>query len=140
MKYLQYFIGLFTKVTTGVTIVCAVILKILGVEMWTSDILWQILLCGAVTTLLSMALLPDRDFSRREWVVRYCIHFVLVSAFILTAGAAFGWYVPTFLGCLCMMVSIGVVYAFSVVTTYIGSRRSADELNSALKERKRRDK
>ena len=65
---------------------------------------------------------------------------MLVSAFILIAGAAFGWYVPTFLGCLCMMVSIGVVYAFSVVTTYIGSRRSADELNSALKERKRRDK
>lgn len=140
MKYLQYFIGLFTKVTTGVTIVCAVILKILGVEMWTSDILWQILLCGAVTTLLSMALLPDRDFSRKEWVVRYCIHFVLISAFILTAGAAFGWYVPTFTGCLCMMASVGVVYAFSVVTTYIGSRCSADELNSALKERKRRDK
>lgn len=136
MKYLQYFIGLFTKVTTGVIIVCAVVLKVLGIEQWTSDILWQIPLCGAVTTFLSMAILPDRDFSRRQWIVRYCIHFVLVSAFILTVGALFGWYVPTLTGCLCMMASIAAVYAFSVATTYIGSRRSADELNNALKHRK----
>lgn len=138
MKQLQYFISLFTKITTGTVIVCAVILKLLGVEQWTSDILWQIPLCGAATTLISMIVLPDRDFSRRVWVVRYCIHFVLVSACILAAGAAFGWYDPTPLGCLYMMGSIAVVYAFAVATTYLSSRHSAQELNSALEEHRRR--
>ena len=140
MKCLKHFIDCFSKITTGIILVCAVMIKLAGVEQWTVDILWHIPLCGAATSLITVVLLPDRDFSRRAWKVRYCIHFVLVSAFIMSAGWLFGWYNPTFIGILAMMVAIAVVYAFAVITTYLSSSRSAEELNNALEARRKHGK
>lgn len=136
MKLLNSFISYFTKITTGTILICLVAIKASGVEIWTTDILWHIPLLGLVTSLITVAVLPDRDYNRSEGIVRYLVHFVLLSASVLIMGAMFGWYTPSWISCAVMELYIVLVYAFTYVTRYLSSKRSADELNKALDRRR----
>lgn len=137
MKLFKEIISYFTKITTGTLLISLVAIKISGVEVWTTDILWHIPLLGLVTTIITVAALPDKDYTRREGIIRYSLHFVLLSAAVLIMGAAFDWYSPSLLNCTVMLLYIVAVYAFTYITRYISSKRSADELNKALERRKR---
>ncbi|MGN1421934.1 MAG: DUF3021 family protein [Oscillospiraceae bacterium] len=136
MKLFKDIISYFTKITTGTLLICLVAIKLSGVDEWTTDILWHIPLLGLVTTIISVAALPDKDYTRREGIIRYSVHFVLLSAAVLIMGAAFGWYRPSLLNCAVMLLYVVAVYAFTYLTRYISSKRSADELNKALEQRK----
>lgn len=136
MHLLKRFINWFTRITTGTLIISTIAMKISGLEVCTVDILWQILLVGIVTTILTMAVLPDKEYSLREGIIRYSVHFVLLSATVLTLGALFGWYTPTFLGCTVMVLYVALVYAFTYFAHYLNCKRSADEINKALERRR----
>lgn len=136
MKLIKDFISYFTKITTGALLICCVAIKANNVEMWTTDILWHIPLLGLVTSLITMAAIPDRDFSKREGIIRYAVHFVLLSASVLTLAALFGWYTPSVSGCAVMELYVAAVYVFTYVTRYFSSKKSADELNEALERRR----
>lgn len=136
MNLLKSFISYFTKITTGTILICCIAMKMSGVEVWTTDVLWHIPLLGLVTSLITIAALPDRDYSKREGIIRYAVHFVLLSAAVLIMAAMFDWYTPSVFGCAVMELYIAAVYAFTYVTRYISSKRSADELNKALDRRR----
>ena len=136
MKQLQYFINMFTKITTGTLLICAVILTLNGIEMWTTRVLWHIILVGLVTSLITMLALPDKEYSKREGVIRYILHYVLITAAVLFFGNLFGWYNFTLPGCLIMCAAIAAVYGFTWLTTWLSRKRSADELNRALEKRR----
>ncbi|MGN1120027.1 MAG: DUF3021 family protein [Oscillospiraceae bacterium] len=138
MRLLKDFIGYFTKITTGTLLICLVAVKAAGVEMWTTDILWHIPIVGLVTSLITIAVFTDKECSRRDTVLRYAIHFVLISATVLTLGALFDWYEPSFLGCLVMLLYILAVYGFACGVSYLSTRKSAEELNKALDRRRNR--
>ena len=136
MDLLKRFVNWFTKITTGTLIICTIAIKISGIEVCTTDILWQILVVGAVTTIITMAALPDKEFSRREGIIRYSVHFALLSATVLTLGALFGWYTPSFPGCAVMVLYVALVYAFTYFANYLNCKKSADEINKALEKRR----
>lgn len=136
MKQLRYFIDMFTKITTGTLLICALILTINGVEQWTSWVLWQIPAVGLITALITVIVLPDREFTRRENIIRNVIHFILITAAILACGYWFGWYDFSFTACLEMTFNVALVYAFTWITNWISCKRSADELNKALEKRR----
>lgn len=136
MHLLKRFINWFTKITTGTLIIGTIAMKISGLEVCTVDTLWHILLVGIVTTIITMAVLPDKEYSLREGIIRYSVHFVLLSATVLTLGALFGWYTPTFLGCTVMVLYVALVYAFTYFANYLNGKRSADEINKALERRR----
>lgn len=136
MKCIESFVSYFTKITTGTILICLVAIKLSGVEEWTTDILWHIPLLGLVTTLITVVLLPDRDYSRSEGIIRFVVHFVLLSASVLIMGAAFGWYDPSVLSCIVMLLYIVAVYAFTYLSRYLSSRKAAEEINRALERRK----
>lgn len=136
MKQLQHFINMFTKISTGTLIVCAFMLTISEVRVWTTAVLWHILIVGAISSVITMIVLPDREFSRREGLIRFIIHYVLISAEVMFFGWQFGWYVPNVPSCAAMLLCIFVVYLFTYVSTWISSKRTADEMNHALEKRR----
>ena len=102
MNVLKELISYFTKITTGTLLICCVAIKMSGVEVWTTDVLWYIPLLGLVTSIISIVALPDRYYIRRECIIRYVVHFVLLSAAVLGFEAMFGWYTPSFFSCAVM--------------------------------------
>lgn len=136
MKLLKDLVSYFTKITTGTLLICCVAVKISGVEEWTTDILWHIPLLGLVISLLTVILLTDKECSRLERTIRFVVHYILISAAVLTAGAWFGWYTPSVPGCLVMLLYVAAVYAFTYLTQYLSSKKSAEELNKALERRR----
>lgn len=137
MKQLQYFINMFTKITTGTLLICAVITTLNGIKVWETAVLWQIAAIGLATSAVTLIVLPDREFSRRENIIRYIVHYILISAIILAAGWKFGWYDATPVGCISMLISIAAVYGFTYLSNRISGKRSADELNKALERRRK---
>lgn len=136
MNLLRRFVSFFTKITTGILLICCLGYKASGVEQCTTDTLWQIPLLGLITSVISVVIITDKDCSRKEAIIRFAVHYVLISASVLVLGAWFGWYKPTFIGCFVMMLYIAAVYGFSYGTNYISEKRSADELNKALDRRR----
>ena len=138
MNVIKRFINWFTKITTGTLLICAVAMEASGVGLWTSDVLWHILIVGAVTTILTMVVLPDKEYTRNEGIIRYAVHFVLLSAAVLIMGAIFDWYEPSPLGCSVMVLYVAAVYGFTYWAEYLRRKKSADEINKALERRRTR--
>lgn len=139
MSLLKQFISWFTKITTGTLLICCAAIKASGVSEWTTDILWHIPLLGFVATIITIIIIGNKDYSRREGIIRYAIHFVFLTTAVLILGALFQWYKPSFFGCSIMTLYVAIVYAFTYLANYISSKKSADELNAAL-ERRRNEK
>ncbi len=136
MNLLSRFVSFFTKITTGILLICCLGFKASGVEQCTTDTLWQVPLLGLITSVISVVVLADKDCSRKEAIIRFVVHYVLISASVLVLGALFGWYKPSVLGCAVMLLYIAAVYGFSYGSNYISEKRSADELNKALDRRR----
>lgn len=136
MSALKQFVNLFTKITTGTLLICAAAMEISGVEEWNANVLWYIAAVGLVTTLITMIILPDKEYSRREGIIRYAVHFVLLSAAVLTMGALFDWYTPSVPGCAVMVLYVAIVYGFTYWTNYLSSKKTVGEINKALDRRR----
>ncbi|MGN0622577.1 MAG: hypothetical protein ACI4JA_01355 [Oscillospiraceae bacterium] len=59
-KHIKDFIDTFTKITTGITIVCAICLEISNADEWKglNHVLVQVIAAGAVTALITVLCLP----------------------------------------------------------------------------------
>lgn len=136
MKLIKSFINYFTKITTGILLICCIAFKLSCEELCTTDTLWHIPLLGLITALISMIVLTDKECSRKESIIRLVVHCVLISASVLIMGAMVGWYEPSVLDCLVMLLYVAVVYGFSYGSHYISEKVSADEINKALEQRK----
>lgn len=140
MKQIQYFVSMFTKITTGTLLICAILITLNGIEIWTTMILWQILAVGLATSFITVILLPERELSKKESIIRYILHYIMITAIILLAGWLFDWYSITLLGFIFMIISVGAVYVFTALTTWLSCKHSADELNKILEQRRSQNK
>ncbi len=136
MKQIQYLISMFTKITTGTLLICAILITLNGIEIWTTMILWQILAVSLATSFITVILLPERELSKKESIIRYILHYIMITAIILLAGWLFDWYSITLLGFIFMIISVGAVYGFTALTTWLSCKHSADELNKILEQRR----
>ena len=70
-RFIKDFIDSFTRITTGITLVCAISLSLSDVRDFSlySSVLWQVLAAGAATGLITAVCLPctlgDRDVSKK---------------------------------------------------------------------------
>lgn len=138
--FIKDFIDCFTRITTGITIVCALFLTLTeGVEHWEGlkYILWQVLAAAAVTALWTVLCIPckmsEREVSKKEYFIRYAVHYFLINATIFIMGHEFGWFVLNLPSCIGMAISILMVYIFTAVSTYVSDKSYANEINDALK-------
>lgn len=129
------FIKWFFYITSGILIVCAVNFEIAGMDTIPRQTLWQILLSGFLTALVTLLFYPGDCRKKSTVILRCLLHYVLLCAVMLICGHWFGWLQFNPAGIAMMAVSVAVVYLLSFLAYYLIDLRQADEINQRLKEK-----
>lgn len=146
IKRLQFMLGIFVKITTGVIVVTAVYISVFwGIKVDVKVVLlWQILCVSALCTVGSI-LLPAseedaQEISKKGMLIRMIVYFILVNIVVLGCGFCFQWFSPSdWKMVLGMEISIIGVFAAVTAASYFDDYRIAEKMNRRLKEREKRD-
>lgn len=135
MKGLGEYIKWYMYITTSILIVCAVLFHISGEETIPVETLWQILLSGFLTTLVTV--LPIfRECSRKSTaIIKHILHYVLLCAVMFLCGKWFGWMDFELEGIAMMAGAVAVVYLLSFGAYYMIELKQASDINRKLKEK-----
>ncbi len=130
-------LGMTATISAGTLIACAVWNMITLLENGKSLLeaqipyvtLWEILLVGAVCTIVTELLPPDAEVSP----VRPVLHYVLITTSVLVLGYFYGWYKVSISGILLMCLTVAAVYIFTTLLMYMHYKRTADRMTEGLK-------
>lgn len=139
MRFIRGFLNFFTTITVCILIVVAISCSLGDYDGMSESILWDILLSGAVTALVTAAVYSVEFKSKKHFVFMTAVHYLLLSAVMIFLAANFGWISLDIGGALGMMFDVAVVYVMVFIISYIISKKEADKLNDAL-EKKYRDR
>ena len=135
MKKFQDFIKWFLYITTGILIVCTVNISLCQTnDTIPQNTLWEILLSGFVTTIVTRAIVPSEDTKRSESLIRIGLHYLVLCIVMIFFGHSFGWLDYDLQGILMMVLSVAVVYLLSFSVHYVIDREQADKINRRLRE------
>ena len=137
MKIFSDFIKWFLYITTCILIVVAANIMISGKDMIPADTLWQVLLSGFLTTLVTVLLWAKEPGNIRSGIIRMLVHYIALCAVMIICGRWFDWMNLSPAGIVMMVISVAVVYALVVLADYWTGRKLADEINQKLKGRYR---
>ncbi|MBQ7942517.1 MAG: DUF3021 family protein [Lachnospiraceae bacterium] len=104
------------------------------------EILWQILLVSFVCSLseLFFGMPEGKEYSKRQWIVRWVLCYIYVNVVVLGCGFYFGWYLPDSMPMVVgMLLCIAAVYSFVYGVIYFMDVKTAEQMNQKLQERKR---
>ena len=133
MKKLFEFIRWFFYITTCVLFVCAANIQISGYETVSTITLWQILLSGFLTALVTVILRPGEQDSGRVGMIKIIVHYFVLCGVMIGCGYRFGWVDLTLNGIVMMAISVAVVYLLVFLAGYWLDKKQADEINKKLK-------
>ena len=133
MKKVFEFIKWFFYITTCVLFVCAANIQILGGETVPTITLWQILLSGFFTALVTVILRPGEQDGGRIVLIKIIVHYFVLCGVMIGCGYRFGWMDLNLNGILMMAVSVAVVYLMVFLASYWLDKKQADEINKKLK-------
>ena len=137
MKFFTELCRYFVQITTGILIVCAVNFLLYGFEDMPGSTLWQILLSGFLTALVTAAAAYSFEpKSTKQFILMTAIHYIVLCIIMIFLGNSFGWLSLNFAGIIMMAISVALVYAFTMLVTYLTSKKDADDLTKALESRK----
>lgn len=135
MNFLKELCRYFVQITTGIIIICAVNFAVWGGDSdLPKDILWQILLSGAVTAVITeiIMILPEAS-TKKQFILYTVLHYAVLCVVMSVLGIMFGWASKTAAGVVLMCLSVAVVYAFTMALTYLTSKRDAENLTRLLR-------
>lgn len=135
MKFIKEFMTFFVNITTGILIVCALNFAISDSAAIPRNTLWQILLAGGVTALLTTIVYRREISSTKQFLLLVAVHYTLLCVIMILFGVWFGWMSLNFAGILMMMVSVAVVYGFTFFCRYLLAKKEADYFNKALQDK-----
>lgn len=122
----------FFIITVGVLFVTSLSNLAEGNKLIPAELPWQILLTSAITALPSFLFYFKKEPTKKQFVARCIIHFVIIESIVMAEGALFGWY-KGFLGGVILFGMILFVYLIVWIYSYFMSRSLANDINSALK-------
>lgn len=142
MKRIKRTISLISSISTGTLIACIVWYGITliseGVSVFEADIpyitLAQIFLLGTVCGIATELIIPDKDMTSKEGIIRVIIHGIFITVAVLILGLLYGWYSFSVSGVLLMCLTSAVIYAATTFFDYQTSKKSADEMTERLNE------
>ena len=135
MKKILEFIKWFFYITTSVVFICAANLTISGGNTIFVNTLWQILLCGFLTALVTVLLRPGAKDGGKIMILKIIIHYIILCVVMIICGHWFGWMVFSFADIVMMLVSVAVVYLIVFSAGFWLDLKRADEINQRLKEK-----
>ena len=135
MKLLKKFLQWYLYITTGILIVTCICFAIDGVESLPKETLWQILLSGFLTTLVTLLFAIEDCIGWKKFIIKGVFHYLSLSAVMIVCGKWFGWLKLNAAGIIMMLIAVAVVYFIAFWTYYIVDMRQAEIINQRLKEK-----
>lgn len=135
MNVFRDFIKWFSYITMGILIVCAVNFTLYGSDTIPMVTLWQILLSGALTTLVTMLLYPKEGRRKMTVLVGTLIHYAALCGVMIACGYWFSWMSLDAAGIRMMCLSVAGVYVLTFTAYYIVDLKQAEKINQRLKEK-----
>lgn len=132
MKKVFEFIRWFFYITTCVLFVCAANVQISGTEVISNIVLWEILLAGFITSIVTVILRPGEHDSARISIIKIIVHYFVLCGVMIVCGCWFDWMELNAQGIVMMMISVAVVYLLVYSAGYWLDRKQADEINQKL--------
>lgn len=133
MKKVFEFIRWFFYITTCVLFVCAANVQISGTKVVSTIMLWEILLTGLITSIVTVLLRPGEWDSVRISIIKIIVHYLVLCGVMIVCGCWFDWMALNAQGIVMMMISVAVVYLLVYSAGYLLDRKQADEINQRLK-------
>lgn len=135
MKKIGIALKWYFYITTSILMVTAVIFGLYGVESLPAETLWQIILSGALTTLLTVVMFYIESKSMAGTILKYFFHYVALSAVMIPLGIWFGWLHADVPGIGMMLICVAAVYLLVVGAYYVVDLQAAKKMNQRLKEK-----
>jgi hypothetical protein len=132
MKYIKSYISFFTAIATAILVIVTIDAAINSYESFTQYLPLEILVASALTALITTIILCREIKTRKQFLILFLVHFLLLCAAMIGLGLLFGWMDASFGNILCMIFYVALVYVIVFAIKYILAKKEADELNESL--------
>ncbi len=133
MKFLVELIKYFTYITTGIVFAFIINTAIAGVESVPVAMIAEIPAAGFVTALITVIIFEKDVKTKKGMFLLTTVHFILLSIVMIVMGLMFKWINTNPTSIILMLLCVAFVYGFTSAVSYFTSKKEADEINAALK-------
>ena len=136
MSKFEFVLNKFYEITAWSLLASVVMTLISKSDMIPSSLLWQIPLLSFLGALSSLIYPWDRSMTRKEFVIRIAIHYLIMNGIILGGGGFFGWFdIHEPLQVAMMALSVAIIFFIISLYSWTKGNREAQKLNQRLKKR-----
>ena len=136
MTKFEFVLNKFYEITAWSLLASVVMTLISKSDMIPSSLLWQIPLLSFLGALSSLIYPWDRSMTRKEFVIRIAIHYLIMNGIILGGGGFFGWFdIHEPLPVAMMALSVAIIFFIISLYSWTKGNREAQKLNQRLKKR-----
>nr|MBQ8252047.1 DUF3021 family protein [Lachnospiraceae bacterium] len=135
MKKIGEYVKWYVYITTSILMVVALIFGLYGAEELPGETLWQILVSGFVTTLLTVIMVYVDAVTVAGTVMKFIGHYACLCTVMIVLGGWFGWINLNVRGIVLMVCAVAAVYVLAFGAYYIIDLRAAKQMNQRLKEK-----
>ncbi len=138
LKILKTFLSFFTTITTAILIIVSIDTGLNDYTSIPQNCHLRIIIAGFVTAAVTTAVFSFEIKTRKQYLIITAVHYVLLCGIMVGLGISFGWIDPAVLGIFIMCLYVAGVYGIVSAVMYVLEKKEADELNRALRERKKK--
>lgn len=92
---------------------------------------FQVMITGLLTAVPSLLFCFKNEPSKKQFYLRFFIHYCIIEAIVMTEGALLGWY-SDFINALVVFVIVMLVYAVVLLYSHYVDSDTANNINKAL--------
>lgn len=92
---------------------------------------FQVMITGVLTSVPSLLFHFKNEPSKKQFHLRFFIHFCIIEAIVMTEGALVGWY-SDFINALVVFAIVMLVYAVVLLYSHFVDSDTANNINKAL--------
>ena len=136
MTKFEFVLNKFYEITAWSLLASVVMTLISKSDMIPSSLLWKIPLLSFLGALSSLIYPWDRSMTRKEFVIRIAIHYLIMNGIVLGGGSLFGWFdIHEPLQVAMMALSVAIIFFIISLYSWTKGNREAQKLNQRLKKR-----
>lgn len=136
MTKFEFVLNKFYEITAWSLLASVVMTLISKSDMIPASLLWQIPLLSFLGALSSLIYPWDRSMTRKEFVIRIAIHYLIMNGIVLGGGSLFGWFdIHEPLQVAMMALSVAIIFFIISLYSWTKGNREAQKLNQCLKKR-----
>lgn len=137
MTRFEFVLNKFYEITVWSLFAAAILSALNGVDnRIPASVLWQIPLVSFLGALSTMIYPWDRSMTKKEFIIRVGLHYLLINAIVLGGGSFFGWFdIHELWQVGVMALSIAIIFVIISYYSWRKANREAENLNERLKGR-----